>query len=104
MGGLQRSGGADPGASSGEPGGSQAGRRRAGTSQARSRAGRADAAASSAGYCRKWATERKHLPVQDVAMTGGWRSHSVVQDLYQQADAGTMFEVVTSLRRLKEVR
>jgi hypothetical protein len=37
-------------------------------------------------------------------MTGGWRSHSVVQDLYQQADAGTMFEVVTSLRRLKEVR
>ena len=35
-------------------------------------------------YRRKWATERKHLPVQDVASVGGWKCKAVVLDIYSQ--------------------
>ena len=38
-------------------------------------------------YRRLWATERKHIPIQDVAEAGGWKSIDTVQQLYQQSDA-----------------
>ena len=45
-------------------------------------------------YRRMWATERKHLPAQDVAAAGGWSSIDTMQQCYQHADAETMLEVV----------
>ncbi len=45
-------------------------------------------------YRRLWATERKNLPVQDVAAAGGWKSMETVQRLYQQADGATTLAAV----------
>jgi hypothetical protein len=36
-------------------------------------------------FRRLWASERHHLPAQDVALHGGWRSIQVMRDSYQQA-------------------
>jgi integrase len=55
-------------------------------------------------YRRKWATERKHLPDVDVAAAGGWTDTATLRTVYQQADAETMFRVVSeplSLRKLQ---
>ncbi len=43
---------------------------------------------------RKWATERKGYPVNDVAFAGGWRTERTVLSSYQQADAETVRQVV----------
>jgi integrase len=43
---------------------------------------------------RLWASERRHLPPQDVAAAGGWRSLSTMRSAYQQADAATIFRVI----------
>ncbi len=53
-------------------------------------------------YRRKWATERKHLPDVDVAAAGGWRETDSLKRCYQQADQGTMLEVVLSGGLLRE--
>ncbi|MFL5580075.1 MAG: tyrosine-type recombinase/integrase [Gemmatimonadaceae bacterium] len=45
-------------------------------------------------YRRLWASERRHLPAQDVAAAGGWRSLEVMRTAYQHADAATIFGVV----------
>ena len=45
-------------------------------------------------YRRLWATERKDLPVQDVAAAGGWKTVETVQRLYQQADGATTLAAV----------
>ena len=45
-------------------------------------------------YRRLWATERKHLPDQDVAVAGGWRDAQVLRQSYQQADPVTVLGVV----------
>ncbi len=45
-------------------------------------------------YRRMWATERKHLPAQDVAQAGGWSNIDTMQKCYQQADPETLLEVV----------
>lgn len=45
-------------------------------------------------YRRLWATERKAVPVQDVAAAGGWKSIETVQRLYQQAEAKGVLEAV----------
>ena len=45
-------------------------------------------------YRRLWATERKHLPDQDVAAAGGWRDTRALKLSYQQADPATMKSVV----------
>ena len=45
-------------------------------------------------YRRLWATERKHLPDQDVAFAGGWRDAQVLRESYQQADPATVLGVV----------
>jgi hypothetical protein len=47
---------------------------------------------------RLWASERRHLPAQDVAAAGGWRSLQVMQSAYQHADAATIYQVVESPR------
>lgn len=52
-------------------------------------------------YRRKWATERKHLPAQDVAAAGGWRDLRSLQNAYQQVDEETLLAVVLEPRKLR---
>jgi len=49
-------------------------------------------------FRRLWASERRHLPAQDVAAAGGWRSLEVLRHAYQHADAAGMMSVVESPR------
>ena len=51
---------------------------------------------------RKWATERKHLPLKDVARAGGWRDPNTLLICYQQPDEGTMTRVVLEPGKLCE--
>jgi len=43
---------------------------------------------------RKWATERKHLPLKDVAAAGGWLDTRSLEQCYRQADEATLLRVV----------
>jgi integrase len=45
-------------------------------------------------FRRLFASERRHLPAQDVAAAGGWRSLKVMQDAYQHADAAGVLGAV----------
>ena len=54
------------------------------------------------GFPRMWATERKHLPAQDVAKAGGWRTVSMVTELYQRAEEATILAVVLDPGELRE--
>lgn len=47
---------------------------------------------------RLWASERRHLPAQDVAAAGGWRSLEVMRTAYQHADAATVYQAVEGPR------
>jgi integrase len=47
-------------------------------------------------YRRGWATARKGHAVQDVAAAGGWKNANTVALIYQQADAASMFAVVSA--------
>ena len=47
-------------------------------------------------YRRKWATERKHLPLKDVAAAGGWKDVTTLLTCYQHADEATMLKVMQS--------
>jgi integrase len=47
-------------------------------------------------YRRKWATERKHLPIKDVAAAGGWQDTVTLTTCYQHADEATMLKVMES--------
>ena len=51
-------------------------------------------------YRRKWATERKHLSVTDVARAGGWSSVLTLQRCYQQPDEETLTDVVVNAPKL----
>lgn len=53
-------------------------------------------------YRRKWATERKHLPLKDVAEAGGWLDTRSLENCYQQVDEETLLRVVTEPRKLRE--
>ncbi len=55
-------------------------------------------------YRCKWATQRKHLPVQDVVRGGGWKSNAMVLNIYTQADGETMLQVVLGAGELREAR
>lgn len=46
-------------------------------------------------YRRLWATERKHMPVADVAAAGGWQGPSTLLTCYQQATPEAMLRVMT---------
>ena len=48
---------------------------------------------------RKWATERKGYPVNDVAAAGGWRDVETLLTSYQQVDAETVKEIVLNPSR-----
>ena len=45
-------------------------------------------------FRRVWATERKHLPPNDVAAAGGWLDTGTLQQCYQQCDLETLRSVV----------
>jgi integrase len=45
-------------------------------------------------FRRKWATDRKHYPVVDVAAAGGWRDINTLLTCYQQPDVDTMRSVI----------
>lgn len=47
-------------------------------------------------FRRAWASERRHLPAQDVAAAAGWRSLSVMRSAYMHPDAQTVLSVVES--------
>jgi hypothetical protein len=49
---------------------------------------------------RKWATERKGMPVKDVAEAGGWRDTATLLRSYQQSDESTLTEVVLAAPKL----
>lgn len=53
-------------------------------------------------YRRMWATERKHLPLPDVAKAGGWRNERTMQLAYQHADDRTVLEAVLGRGALRE--
>ena len=41
-----------------------------------------------------WATERKNLPVKDVAAAGGWKDITTLMERYQQPEEETLRSVV----------
>jgi integrase len=47
-------------------------------------------------YRRKWATERKDMPLKDVAAAGGWKDVTTLLTCYQHADETTMLKVMAS--------
>jgi len=55
-------------------------------------------------YRRKWATERKHLPPQDVANAGAWLDLKTLQTAYTQADELTMLAVVNEPTKLRDAK
>ncbi len=55
------------------------------------------------GYRRKWPTERKHLPLKEVAAALGIEEETVLK-IYQQVDEETLYRVVANPRQLREVQ
>jgi integrase len=53
-------------------------------------------------FRRKWATERKDLPLKDVAAAGGWKDVGTLLTCYQQADRQTMLAVMSEPRKVTE--
>lgn len=53
-------------------------------------------------YRRKWATERKSLPIPDVAAAGGWTDVETLLRCYQQPERETLLRVTAEERKLKE--
>ena len=53
-------------------------------------------------YRRKWASERKHLPLNDVAAAGGWKDVSTLLEVYQQSDAESVLAVTSVTLKLRE--
>jgi integrase len=53
-------------------------------------------------YRRKWATERKHLSIKDVAAAGGWKDHDTLLTCYQQPDEESLLAVTSEPRKLRE--
>ena len=54
-------------------------------------------------FRRKWATERKDLPLVDVKATGGWRDTNTLLTCYQQTDEASMLRVMEAPRKLRSV-
>lgn len=52
-------------------------------------------------YRRKWATERKHHPVEDLMAAGDWKSRATL-DAYPQPDADSTLAVVLEPRKLRK--
>lgn len=54
-------------------------------------------------YRRKWATERKDMPLVDVAAAGGWKDHKTLLTCYQHTDESSMLHVMSQPRKLLSV-
>jgi hypothetical protein len=54
-------------------------------------------------YRRKWTTERKYLPLKDVAVVGGWTDTETLLNCYQQADPTTMLAVMSEPTKVREL-
>ena len=48
---------------------------------------------------RKWATERKDYPTEDVMLAGGWNDRRSLEEAYSQPDPHTTLQVVTKPTR-----
>jgi integrase len=53
-------------------------------------------------YRRKWATERKHHSLKDVAAAGGWKNTDTLLTCYQQPDRDTLLAVMSEDRKVRE--
>ena len=53
-------------------------------------------------YRRKWATERKYLPLKDVAEAGGWKDTETLLACYQQPDDETLLAVMSEPRKVHD--
>jgi integrase len=51
-------------------------------------------------YRRKWASERKHLSLVDVAAAGGWKDTATLLTCYMQPDEATLLRVMSEPRKL----
>jgi hypothetical protein len=54
-------------------------------------------------YRRKWATERKHLALVDVAEAGGWLSTVTLATCYQQPTSDVLLAVMSEERKVRDV-
>ncbi len=54
-------------------------------------------------YRRKWATERKHLPLKDVAAAGGWKDVNTLLRCYRMPDADTILAVMSEPKKVREI-
>ena len=53
-------------------------------------------------YRRKWASERKHLNVKDVAAAGGWKDINTLLEVYQQSNEASVLAVMSEPKKLHE--
>ena len=53
-------------------------------------------------YRRKWATERKHLSITDVAEAGGWKDTATLLTCYARPDNETLLAVMSEERKLRD--
>ena len=54
-------------------------------------------------YRRKWATERKHLPLVDVAAAGGWQGTATLSTCYQAPTNDVLLAVMTEPRKVRDL-
>ena len=54
-------------------------------------------------FRRKWATERKDLPLVDVKATESWKDTNTLLTCYQQTDEASMLRVMEAPRKLRGV-
>jgi hypothetical protein len=53
-------------------------------------------------YRRKWATERKALPITDVAAAGGWRDTGTLLECYQQPTNDVLLAVMSEPKKVRD--
>jgi hypothetical protein len=66
----------------------------------RSFAGRSPHALGWHGLRRKFATELKHTPLNDLCHLGGWKEPQTVLKCYQQADEATMRQALEGRKQV----
>jgi integrase len=54
-------------------------------------------------YRRKWATERKHLPLVDVAAAGGWKDKATLLECYTQPTNDALLAVMSEERKVRDI-
>ncbi len=54
-------------------------------------------------YRRKWATERRNLPLTDVAAAGGWQNSATLLRCYQQRRNDALLVVMSEATKMRDV-